>query len=195
MNMADEHVEFNFNADISAQEIDEVVSQFRLFNRRLSPQQRQKLFGELPKMTETDLVTSGRQDDVCPICFNTFLATLAEEEVARAMDSAAHPVEELGVTKLQNTCGHIFCRKDIMKWITDGHDSCPSCRRPLITEEERRAGASGGESWLRPWLADPHMVARDPGLPAQLPTVAINSLRGFGGVAETNRHQFTGMYS
>lgn len=56
------------------------------------------------------------------------------------MDSAAHPVEELGVTKLQNTCGHIFCRKEcvwsgfsflrnmlmyvctlsIMKWITDG---------------------------------------------------------------------------
>lgn len=82
MNMADEHVEFNFNADISAQEIDEVVSQFRLFNRRLSPQsvtsprflwtaltsprQRQKLFGELPKMTETDLVTSGRQGELLP---------------------------------------------------------------------------------------------------------------------------------
>ncbi|KAF8558929.1 hypothetical protein OG21DRAFT_1503887 [Imleria badia] len=52
-------------------------------------------------------------DDVCPICFNTFLATLAEEEVARAMDSPAHPVDELGVTKLQNTCGHIFCRKEL----------------------------------------------------------------------------------
>lgn len=52
-------------------------------------------------------------DDVCPICFNTFLATLAEEEVGHAMDSPAHPVDELGVTKLQNTCGHIFCRKEL----------------------------------------------------------------------------------
>lgn len=52
-------------------------------------------------------------DDVCPICFNTFLATLAEEEIAHAMDSPAHPVDELGVTKLRNTCGHIFCRKEL----------------------------------------------------------------------------------
>lgn len=29
------------------------------------------------------------------------------------MDSPAHPVDELGVTRLQNTCGHIFCRKEL----------------------------------------------------------------------------------
>lgn len=76
--MADEHIEHNFETNVSAQEIDEVISQFRLFNRRLSQRsvilalhfhwstltllrQRQKLFGELPKMTEADLVASGRQ--------------------------------------------------------------------------------------------------------------------------------------
>jgi len=126
--------------------------------------------------------------------FNTFLATLAEEELAYAMDSPAHPVEELGVTKLQKTCGHIFCRKDIMKWVTEGHDSCPSCRRPLITDEERREGGGFsylGESWLRPWLVNPDMVARDVGLPAQLPTLSVESI----GATESTRHQFAGMYS
>lgn len=52
-------------------------------------------------------------DDICPICFNSFLATLAEEEVAQVMDSPAHPVDELGVTKLRKTCGHMFCRKEL----------------------------------------------------------------------------------
>jgi len=52
-------------------------------------------------------------DAVCPICYNTFLSILAEEETARAMDSPAHPVEELGVTKLERTCGHLFCRKEL----------------------------------------------------------------------------------
>jgi uncharacterized protein YbaR (Trm112 family) len=196
--MADDHIELNLNTIVSAQEIDEVVSQFRLFNRRLSQQQRQKLFSELPKMTEADLVASGHQDDVCPICFNTFLAILAEEEIAHAMDSPAHPVDEQGVTKLHNTCGHIFCRKDIMKWITEGHDSCPSCRRPLITDEERRERGvfpQSEENWLRPWLVDSHMVTRDSGLPAQLPTVSIDSFHGLGSVAENDRYQFAGMYS
>ncbi len=29
------------------------------------------------------------------------------------MDSPAHPIEELGVTRLAQTCGHIFCRKEL----------------------------------------------------------------------------------
>ena len=29
------------------------------------------------------------------------------------MDSPAHPIEELGVTRLVRTCGHIFCRKEL----------------------------------------------------------------------------------
>ena len=44
---------------------------------------------------------------------NTFLASLAEEEMARAMDSPAQPAEDLGVTRLIDTCGHAFCRKEL----------------------------------------------------------------------------------
>lgn len=29
------------------------------------------------------------------------------------MDSPAHPVEDLGVTRLVSTCGHLFCRKEL----------------------------------------------------------------------------------
>ena len=52
------------------------------------------------------------QDSSCSICMNTFRASLAEEEMARAMDSPAQPAEGLGVTRLTDTCGHIFCRKE-----------------------------------------------------------------------------------
>uniref|UniRef100_A0A8H7Y1X7 RING-type domain-containing protein n=1 Tax=Psilocybe cubensis TaxID=181762 RepID=A0A8H7Y1X7_PSICU len=53
-------------------------------------------------------------DSSCPICMTPYLAILAEEETAHAMDSPAHPVEELGVTKLDRPwqCGHIFCRRE-----------------------------------------------------------------------------------
>ena len=55
---------------------------------------------------------------------NTFRASLAEEEMAQAMDSPAQPAEELGVTRLIDTCGHIFCRKEysypkLFFWIYD----------------------------------------------------------------------------
>lgn len=33
--------------------------------------------------------------------------------MAAAMDSPAHAAEELGVTKLAATCGHVFCRKEL----------------------------------------------------------------------------------
>ena len=53
-------------------------------------------------------------ESVCPICYNTLLAILSEEETAIAMDSPAHPIEELGVTRLAADwqCGHIFCRRE-----------------------------------------------------------------------------------
>lgn len=44
---------------------------------------------------------------------NTFLAALAEEEIAFAMDSPAQPIEDRGVTRLAETCGHAFCRKEL----------------------------------------------------------------------------------
>jgi hypothetical protein len=44
---------------------------------------------------------------------NTLLAAIAEEETAYAMDSPAQPVEDRGVTRLAETCGHVFCRKEL----------------------------------------------------------------------------------
>ncbi|KAI0632102.1 hypothetical protein C8Q77DRAFT_1158773 [Trametes polyzona] len=67
----------------------------------------------LPRLTERDLAALGQSDSTCPICLTSLLALLAEEEMALAMDSPAHPVEELGVTRLAQTCGHIFCRKEL----------------------------------------------------------------------------------
>lgn len=45
------------------------------------------------------------------------MALVAEEEIAIAMDSPAHPVEELGVTRLAQPwqCGHLFCRRELSR--------------------------------------------------------------------------------
>ncbi|KAI0354942.1 hypothetical protein OH77DRAFT_1425544 [Trametes cingulata] len=105
---------------------------------RMVAQERQRaahlaaLANSLPKLTEGDLATLGESDSTCPICLNSLLALLSEEEMALAMDTPAHPVEELGVTRLEQTCGHIFCRKDIRNWLNGGHTTCPTCRRPFI---------------------------------------------------------------
>jgi hypothetical protein len=53
------------------------------------------------------------QDSSCSICLNTFLACIAQEELAYVMDSPAQPVEDLGVTRLADTCEHVFCRKEL----------------------------------------------------------------------------------
>ncbi|KAH9854665.1 hypothetical protein C2E23DRAFT_817446 [Lenzites betulinus] len=100
----------------------------------------------LPKVTERELITLGHSDSTCPICLTSLLALLAEEEMALAMDSPAHPVEELGVTKLAQTCGHIFCRKDIHGWLYQGNTTCPTCRRPFITPAHEEAGTRGDDS-------------------------------------------------
>jgi hypothetical protein len=50
----------------------------------------------------------------------TYLASLAVEETADAMESPAQPVDDLGVTRLADTCGHVFCRKEL--------SACSSCR-------------------------------------------------------------------
>ena len=44
------------------------------------------------------------------------------------MDSPAHPVEELGVTRLAQTCGHIFCRKELS---TGAFRPVPACTGTL----------------------------------------------------------------
>ncbi|KAH9035278.1 hypothetical protein EDB84DRAFT_1485700 [Lactarius hengduanensis] len=93
---------------------------------------------KLPRLTESDLENLGHRDSSCSICMNTFLASLAEEEMARAMDSPAQPAEDLGVTRLIDTCGHVFCRKDLLSWIRDGNPSCPLCRTQFIKRQSRR---------------------------------------------------------
>jgi len=87
---------------------------------------------KLPRLTEADLERLGHRDSSCSICLNSFLASLAEEEVAYVMDSPAQPIEDLGVTRLFDTCGHIFCRRDLLTWIRDRNPACPICRTRLI---------------------------------------------------------------
>ncbi|KAJ7129728.1 hypothetical protein C8R44DRAFT_777514 [Mycena epipterygia] len=104
---------------------------------QLPQDQSRKLVSGLPRLTEDQVRDLGHHDSLCPICFTPFVAILAEEETALAMDSPAYPVDELGVTKLAETwqCGHLFCRRDISKWILDGHGSCPMCRRWLAESD------------------------------------------------------------
>jgi len=60
------------------------------------------------------ITTRMLEDSSCPICFTSYLAIIAEEEIATVMDSPAHASEHLGVTKLSQPwqCGHMFCRKE-----------------------------------------------------------------------------------
>ncbi|KIY73766.1 hypothetical protein CYLTODRAFT_416787 [Cylindrobasidium torrendii FP15055 ss-10] len=108
---------------------------------RLSLDQIEELTNGLHRVTEGQLTELGQQDSICAICLTPFLALLSEEEVAVAMDSPAHPLEELGVARLSKDwqCGHLFCRRDISRWIRESHDSCPTCRRALL----ERSSTSG----------------------------------------------------
>jgi len=86
------------------------------------------LITTLPRLSEEDVDKEG----VCPICLVPFRAHLAEEEMASVMESPAHASEDLGITCLENTCKHVFCRKDISTWIRQSRNSCPTCRTPLL---------------------------------------------------------------
>ncbi|KAJ3830563.1 hypothetical protein F5880DRAFT_1514502 [Lentinula raphanica] len=101
---------------------------------RLSQQEMDTIIRKLPRLDEKQVIALGHAESVCPICFVPLTALLAEEETAIAMDSPAHPTEELGVTRLAESfqCNHLFCRRDISRWVMDGHDTCPTCRRPLL---------------------------------------------------------------
>jgi len=105
----------------------------------LTDEQIESITEKLPRLTEADLERLGQRDASCPICMNTFLAALAEEEIAYAMDSPAQPLEERGVTRLAETCGHAFCRKDLLTWIRDRNSACPLCRARLIKSSLDRA--------------------------------------------------------
>ncbi|PBL02656.1 hypothetical protein ARMGADRAFT_1159165 [Armillaria gallica] len=119
--------------------------------RQLSPNQIQDLIHNLPRLTEKQVTDLGHKDSMCPICLTPFAALLAEEEMAVAMDSPALPIEELGVARLSQEwqCGHLFCRRDISRWIQDSHDSCPMCRRALMRRSE-------GDTSPPPFPGPPH---------------------------------------
>ncbi|KAI0917173.1 hypothetical protein AcW1_007562 [Taiwanofungus camphoratus] len=110
---------------------------------------------ELPKLTEADLVELGQHDAPCPICLTSLLALLAEEEMALAMDSPAHPTEQLGVTRLTQTCGHVFCRKDILNWMREGRKTCPTCRRPFVTSAPGEQPEDRNESMFESQMLNP----------------------------------------
>ncbi|KAG1874479.1 hypothetical protein DFJ58DRAFT_741131 [Suillus subalutaceus] len=163
----------------------------------------QELITSLPKISETELKDLGHSESVCPICFNTFLAILAEEEMALVMDSPAHPVEELGVTRLQETCGHMFCRRDITKWIRDGRKSCPTCRRAFLTTgagdtDQRETGETSLPDDFTEWIVESSMVARESGGAGLLPILGVPSM-AIGGRPSAqqreSRDEFSGMYS
>ncbi|KAG2013705.1 hypothetical protein CC2G_010585 [Coprinopsis cinerea AmutBmut pab1-1] len=72
------------------------------------------LLKDLPRLTEAEVVAAGERDGSCSVCYVPYLAILAEEETASAMDTPAQPLEHHGLTKLSKPwqCGHIFCRKE-----------------------------------------------------------------------------------
>jgi len=116
---------------------------------QLSLGQIKTALGDLQRVDEKNIIELGDSDSLCPICLTPYNVILSEEELALAMDSPAHPIEELGIAKLARSwqCGHLFCRRDITKWITSGHDSCPICRRQFLQQQsssqtaEESAGA------------------------------------------------------
>jgi len=104
---------------------------------QLSSSQIKTALGDLQRVDEKSIVELGDSDSLCPICLTPYNVILTEEESALAMDSPAHPIEELGMAKLAQSwqCGHLFCRRDITKWITSGNDSCPMCRRQFLQQQ------------------------------------------------------------
>ncbi|KAF9451683.1 hypothetical protein P691DRAFT_723419 [Macrolepiota fuliginosa MF-IS2] len=92
------------------------------------------LLETLSTISEKELEELGHKDSTCSICMQSFLAILAEGETASVMESPALYSGELGVTRLNQPwqCGHLFCRRDITKWIKTGKPTCPMCRKSLI---------------------------------------------------------------
>ncbi|KIM46225.1 hypothetical protein M413DRAFT_441298 [Hebeloma cylindrosporum] len=183
-----------------------------LLGRRLPTQQVQKLLANLPRIHEKELVDMGESDSSCSICFAPYLTILTEEEMALAMDSPAHPAEELGVTKLSQAwqCGHLFCRRDITKWITSGHPSCPMCRRLLIediNEIESVSEDAEGRAQERPLasafldaqMRDMETLLRESGVEVRPETLNLSQYFSYPPAnlmeSDNHRQELSGMYS
>lgn len=142
------------HTQLSEMEIEAAFEQLMQARNLLGPLSaaRYELVDKLERIEESRL--GSLMNEHCSICYNSFAAIIAEEEMLLANDT---PVSErdLGVTKLQ-TCGHYFCRKDISKWILEGNDACPYCRVSYLPESARNQaetsnaaavlGAAGGNT-------------------------------------------------
>ncbi|KAH9948349.1 hypothetical protein B0H21DRAFT_733867 [Amylocystis lapponica] len=74
----------------------------------------------LPKLTRDQVPL----EEACPICLVPFA------EILQAVDDAAAPSQFLipnCVTRLDR-CGHMFCRDDMVQWISNWRGTCPACR-------------------------------------------------------------------
>ncbi|KAG7449322.1 uncharacterized protein BT62DRAFT_677601 [Guyanagaster necrorhizus] len=176
---------------------------------QLSQSQIQDLVYNLPRLTEKQVTDLGHKDSMCPICLTPFSTLLAEEEMAIAMDSPALPIEELGVARLSQEwqCGHLFCRRDITRWIQDSHDSCPMCRQALMRRSE---GESPPPPFPGPLQDGVNGLNVDPDhLPPEIQELLVHmNARGPSGsfvpmfippsntdVGRDDRDEYAGMYS
>ncbi|KAF8195935.1 hypothetical protein K438DRAFT_2017162 [Mycena galopus ATCC 62051] len=197
--------------DRIAQFVSDTIARGENPGAHLSPEQSRSLIEDLPRLTEREIRDLGHHDSTCPICFTPFAAILAEEETALAMDSPAYPADELGVTKLAATwqCGHLFCRRDISRWIRGGHGSCPMCRRTLAESSNSAPANATQQPPVNP--QDAEILSQVATFMEQLhtngavPYVDMESgdFVGFGqqlyvpagGFNEDDRSEFSGMYS
>ncbi|KAF8484742.1 hypothetical protein DFH94DRAFT_246162 [Russula ochroleuca] len=81
--------------------------------------------------------------------------------MAYVMDSPAQPVEDLGVTRLADTCEHVFCRKDLLAWIRDKNATCPLCRARLIKSSPDTATVNAARHFERRILNEYTPSSRD----------------------------------
>jgi len=122
------------------------------------------------------------------------------------------------VTKLSQPwqCGHLFCRRDITKWIKGGHASCPMCRRLLVeatserepvpediaTADARAQERARASAFLDAQMRDMQGLLRERGVEVSPETLApVNFSQYFSypsansTQADDDRQELSGMYS
>jgi len=146
------------------------------------------------------------RDSRCPICQETFLSCIALEEMADVMETPAMSLYDHGVTKLPQ-CGHIFCRKDLSKWIISAKkDTCPTCRTPIaLSESQSNSSTTPSNSAGHPFPVVSDGFIEIPGLGRQTEadliaqfTAHLNGESGNLGDSpyqHDDRSEYAGMYS
>jgi len=91
------------------------------------------LVESLPVLASEDILDI---EDSCPICLMSFSSLVSDANIGE------------GVTKLV-ACNHIFCRKDLTRWILSLHGNCPTCRHKFLDvqlpSESDDESSDGGE--------------------------------------------------